>query len=208
MMRPTRTPHEGCGWSRVPCRRLKAAGGVRMALCAWLAALASLCAGEALAQDPSIVAPDVSQSSTFPKNSLVGPSRNVDKSQPLYLQGDELVYDTGGNRVIARGNVEIYYNNYILTADQVVYDQSANTLTAVGNVVLEGAQRQHRPRRPLHAVGRLPRRLRAVAQHHSLRQHPHRRRAARRGAAAIRPYSPTAASRPAKAPTACRPCGA
>ena len=42
---------------------------------------------------------------------------------------------------------------------------------------LEGAERQHRSRRPLHAVGRLPRRLRAVAQHHSLRQHPHRRRA-------------------------------
>ena len=68
---------------------------------------------------------------------MVGPSRNIDKSQPLYLQGDELIYDTGGNRVIARGNVEIFYNNYILTADQVVYDQSANTLTAVGNVMLK-----------------------------------------------------------------------
>ena len=68
---------------------------------------------------------------------MVGPSRNIDKSQPLYLQGDELIYDTGGNKVVARGNVEIYYNNYILTADQVVYDQSANTLTAVGNVILK-----------------------------------------------------------------------
>ena len=83
------------------------------------------------------MAPQVAPSSSFPKTSLVGPSRNIDKSQPLYLQGDELVYDTGGNRVIARGNVEIYYNNYILTADQVVYDQSANTLTAVGNVTLK-----------------------------------------------------------------------
>ncbi len=75
--------------------------------------------------------------SSFPKQSLVGPSRNLDKSQPLYLQGDELIYDTGGNKVVARGNVEIFYNNYILTADQVVYDQSANTLTAVGNVMLK-----------------------------------------------------------------------
>lgn len=83
------------------------------------------------------MAPSVSKSSSFPKQSLVGPSRNIDKSQPLYLQGDELIYDNGGSRVIARGNVEIYYNNYILTADQVVYDQSANTLTAVGNVVLK-----------------------------------------------------------------------
>jgi LPS-assembly protein len=86
-------------------------------------------AREAHAQNPP---------SSFPQTSLmVGPSQNIDKSQPLYLQGDELVYDTGGNRIIARGNVEIYYNSYILTADQVVYDQSANTLTAVGNVVLK-----------------------------------------------------------------------
>jgi LPS-assembly protein len=94
-------------------------------------------AHDAHAQDPSTLAPDVQRSSSFPKQSLVGPSRNLDKSQPLYLQGDELIYDTGGNKVIARGNVEIYYNNYVLTADQVVYDQSANTLTAVGNVVLK-----------------------------------------------------------------------
>ena len=100
--------------------------------------LASLGASHAAhAQDPSTLAPDVEKSTSFPKQSMVGPSRNIDKSQPLYLQGDELIYDTGGNRVIARGNVEIYYNNYILTADQVVYDQSANTLTAVGNVMLK-----------------------------------------------------------------------
>lgn len=108
---------------------------MRLAVFALLATL-GLTAEPALAQDPSIVAPSVSQSSSFPKTSLVGPSRNLDKSQPLYLQGDELIYE-GGNRVVARGNVEIYYNDYILTADQVVYDQAANTLTAVGNVVLK-----------------------------------------------------------------------
>ncbi len=107
-------------------------------LSACLAALLVIGASsEAAAQDPSIVAPSVQKSTSFPKTSLVGPSRNLDKSQPLYLQGDELVYDNGGSRVIARGNVEIYYNNYILTADRVVYDRSANTLTAVGNVVLK-----------------------------------------------------------------------
>jgi LPS-assembly protein len=108
-----------------------------MAMLASLTALFTLHGEVATAQDPSVVAPSVESSSTFPKTSLVGPSRNVDRSQPLYLQGDELIYDTSGTRVIARGNVEIYYNNYILTADQVVYDQSANTLTAVGNVVLK-----------------------------------------------------------------------
>jgi len=135
-MRETRAPQEGCGSSRVTCRHRKAAGWVRLAVLALFAA-PLLAAPQALAQDPSTLAPDVQPKSSFPKQSLVGPSRNIDKSQPLYLQGDELVYDTGGNRVIARGNVEIYYNNYILTADQVVYDQSANTLTAVGNVMLK-----------------------------------------------------------------------
>ena len=104
---------------------------------ACLAAAVLFGAQTAHAQDPSTLSPSVQKSTAFPKQSMVGPSRNLDKSQPLYLQGDELVYDTGGNRVVARGNVEIYYNNYILTADQVVYDQSANTLTAVGNVVLK-----------------------------------------------------------------------
>jgi len=104
---------------------------------ACMAAVILLGAQNAHAQDPSTLAPSVQGSTAFPHQSLVGPSRNIDKSQPLYLQGDELVYDTSGNRIVARGNVEIYYNNYILTADQVVYDQSANTLTAVGNVVLK-----------------------------------------------------------------------
>ena len=76
----------------------------------------------------------------FPKPQggvLGGPVQKIDKAQPLYLQGDELIYDTRNNRVIARGNVEIYYNNYILTADQVIYDQNANTLTAEGNAQLK-----------------------------------------------------------------------
>jgi LPS-assembly protein len=82
-----------------------------------------------------------SSGSAFPKQpgGIFGPSQKVDKTLPLYLQGDELVYDTKGNRVIARGNVEIYYNKNVLTADQVIYDQSANTLTASGNVELREA---------------------------------------------------------------------
>ena len=68
---------------------------------------------------------------------MFGPvKKSLDKSQPLYLQGDQLIYDTTGTRVTARGNVEIYYNENILTADEVVYDQGASTLTAKGNVAL------------------------------------------------------------------------
>ncbi len=57
-----------------------------------------------------------------------------DKSSPLLLQADDLVYDNRNNRVLARGNVEIYYNEYALFADEVVYDRTGNTLTAIGNV--------------------------------------------------------------------------
>ena len=58
----------------------------------------------------------------------------VDKTKPMLLQADNLVYDNQNNKVTAQGNVEIYYNNYALTADKVIYDQAANTLAASGNV--------------------------------------------------------------------------
>ncbi|MGE0613315.1 MAG: LPS-assembly protein LptD [Hyphomicrobiales bacterium] len=58
----------------------------------------------------------------------------TESSQPMLLQADEMIYDNQNNRVIARGNVEIYYGNYTLLADSVVYDRAAHTLTAEGNV--------------------------------------------------------------------------
>jgi hypothetical protein len=133
------------------------------------------------AQDPSTLAPDVAKSSSFPKQSMVGPSRNIDKSQPLYLQGDELIYDTGGNKVIARGNVEIYYNNYRTATS------SAPTVTLSPTTSATASSRSCQSSPP--------------TTHAS----PPRRR---RAAAATRPFSPMAGSRLAKPPTACRRCGA
>lgn len=66
-----------------------------------------------------------------------GPAPRIDKAKPLYLQGDELVYDNKRNRVTARGNVQIFFNDFILQADEVVYDQGKNTLIAKGNVILK-----------------------------------------------------------------------
>lgn len=93
----------------------------------------------ARAQDPSILTKPTGSSSAFPKTpgGIFGGAPKLDKELPLYLQGDELVYDTKGSRVIARGNVEIFYNNNILTADEVVYDQGANTVAAKGNVEIK-----------------------------------------------------------------------
>jgi LPS-assembly protein len=64
----------------------------------------------------------------------------IDSSQPMLLQADEMVYDNENNRVTARGNVEIYYGNYVLLADQVIYDRNNNTLAAKGNVSIKDPQ--------------------------------------------------------------------
>ena len=135
-MRVTRTPHEGCGWSRVPCRRRKVVGGGRLVMLAALTAVLAFGDAPALAQDPSVIAPKTPSGDSFGDVSI-SPQVKIDRSQPLYLQADELIYDNGGDSVVARGNVEIYYNDYILTADEVLYNQSGGTLTAIGNVVLK-----------------------------------------------------------------------
>src|SRR5262249_21348787 len=79
----------------------------------------------ASAQDGGIRLPNIesprgtSPKSAFPKQQggIFGARQKIDRAQPLYVQTDRLVYDDKTNRVIAEGNVEIYYNNYILTAD-------------------------------------------------------------------------------------------
>jgi LPS-assembly protein len=58
----------------------------------------------------------------------------VDSSEPMLLQADEMIYDNDNSKITAKGNVEIYYGNYILLADRVVYDRGTNTLAAEGNV--------------------------------------------------------------------------
>lgn len=112
-----------------------------------LAALfAAPAASPATAQDPSLAYGGSNKTknvSSFAKNSggmFGNVKKNIDTTKPMNVQGDQLIYDTNGNRVIARGNVEIFYNDYILTADEVVYDQNAGTLTAVGNVTLKEPQ--------------------------------------------------------------------
>lgn len=59
---------------------------------------------------------------------------NIDPSEPMLLQADEMIYDNDDARVTAKGNVEIYYGNYTLLADKVVYNRNTNTLAAEGNV--------------------------------------------------------------------------
>lgn len=138
MVRDARIPQEGCGFGR--------AGDVRGIAAFTDSTTASGFARVVLAVLTStlfiaaVPLPTFAQNapSSFAKTPAVKFPRpnEIDRKQPLLLNGDELTYDTSGNRVIAKGNVELYYNNYSVTADEVAYDQAANTLTAAGNVTI------------------------------------------------------------------------
>jgi lipopolysaccharide assembly outer membrane protein LptD (OstA) len=78
----------------------------------------------------------------LPKSGGVFPKRDDDQvarvaTSPMCGQADQILFDSRNNRVIAQGDVEIYYNNFTLTADRVVYDLSANELVAEGSVQLK-----------------------------------------------------------------------
>lgn len=74
------------------------------------------------------------QTTFGPKTPLLQTPKPLDQTKPMLLNADELVYDSARSRVTARGNVEIYYNNYVVFAEEVVYDQRSGRLEARGNV--------------------------------------------------------------------------
>jgi LPS-assembly protein len=133
-------PHRKCGRALAGSRR---DGRLQLArafvLLASVGLLLTVIAFPSAAQDPGTSFAKSSPPKSFPKTQggMFGPRQKIDRAQPLYLQADQLLYDTKNNRVIAQGNVEIYYNNYILTADQVIYDQNVNKLIAEGNAQLK-----------------------------------------------------------------------
>ena len=135
-MRRAPTPHAECGSAPLGSTRFGRLLSTRALVCASLLLLAITLIAQPLSAQQlfnnNINAP------TFKNNpgAMFGPTPNINKSAPLYMQADQLLYDTKNSRVIAQGNVEIYYNNYILTADQVVYDQSVHKLIAEGNAQL------------------------------------------------------------------------
>ena len=99
-------------------RATSALSAVACCLLALLSVSIAVTSGTARAQDTSATASGAKSISSFPKTPggpLGGSPKKIDKTQPLLLQADELIYDTRNNRVIARGNVESYYNNYVLT---------------------------------------------------------------------------------------------
>lgn len=59
-----------------------------------------------------------------------------DGPQRLLLEADELIYDNDRNRVIAAGNVEMFYGGRSLRADRVTYDRNTSRVFAEGNARL------------------------------------------------------------------------
>ena len=111
--------------------------------------------------------------------------------------------------MIAQGNVEIYYNNYILTADQVIYDQSTNKLIGGRQRAAQGPQRQHHRART--ASRRSDDFRDAFIQSLSVVTPDDTRIAAEQrhaGAKATPPSTSAPSSRPARTTPACRRCGA
>ena len=179
-MRRAPIPHAACGGARV-CKSSATAAGARA--CARLLpqrlALLIVSACRARAQDPSKPA-SAPPPKAFPRPSPAassGPApRSIAPSRSTCRPTSSST-TRKASRVIAQGNVEIYYNNYILTAEQVIYDQSVNKLDRRGQRAAQGPQRQHHARGPLRGARRFPRCLRPVAERGHQGRHAHRRRA-------------------------------
>ncbi len=56
-----------------------------------------------------------------------------DPNAQMLVRADELQYDNANNRILAIGNVQIYYKRSTLEADKVVYEQNTKRMRAEGN---------------------------------------------------------------------------
>jgi LPS-assembly protein len=56
-----------------------------------------------------------------------------DPNAQMLVRADELQYDNTNNRILAVGNVQIYYKRSTLEADRVIYEQNTKRMRAEGN---------------------------------------------------------------------------
>ncbi len=94
-------------------RLLAAASSIAMAV--------SLCAGT--------IAPVLAQDLV---SSLSG---KVDSDADLLLEANEVTYDFDHDKIIATGDVQVYYDGNTVQAHQIVFDRKSKQLTAAGNVI-------------------------------------------------------------------------
>src|SRR6185503_21221531 len=66
-------------------------------------------------------------------------SGQSDPNAQMLVRADELQYDNANHRILAVGNVQIYYQRSTLEADKVVYEQITKRMRAEGNARLTEA---------------------------------------------------------------------
>ncbi|MGL4242397.1 MAG: LPS-assembly protein LptD [Beijerinckiaceae bacterium] len=69
-------------------------------------------------------------------NDRLAQRANQSKSR-LAVEAREIVYDNDNERVEARGDVQLYYDNRVLEADRVIYDRKTKRVFAEGNARLK-----------------------------------------------------------------------
>ncbi len=62
-----------------------------------------------------------------------------DPNAQMMVRADELQYDNVNNRILATGNVQIYYLGSAIEADRVIYEQTTKRMRAEGNARLTEA---------------------------------------------------------------------
>ncbi len=63
--------------------------------------------------------------------------RGANSKSRLAVEAREIVYDRDNDRVEARGDVQLYYDNRVMEADRVTYDRKTRRVYAEGNVRLK-----------------------------------------------------------------------
>lgn len=115
----------------------------RLCLCASavmrpLLAVALMLAGATLLE-LATTAPASAQAFTYnPRPPKVKPPRVANDNQML-VQAVEVDYDYNNSRVLAVGNVQLFYNGTSVEADKVIYDQKTKRLHAEGNIRMTDA---------------------------------------------------------------------
>src|SRR4029077_6460620 len=65
-----------------------------------------------------------------------GTKNSVGETAKMFVEANELRYDTEKNIVSAEGNARIYYKEQTLEADRVVYDRNTGRVYAEGHAKL------------------------------------------------------------------------
>ncbi|HHG89086.1 MAG TPA: LPS-assembly protein LptD [Devosia sp.] len=57
-------------------------------------------------------------------------------AENIAVEADNLIYDADANKIIAQGNVQLSYKNYLASAERAVYDRKSGDITLIGSAVV------------------------------------------------------------------------